>query len=194
MASCRISNTDAKSSNRIWSSLTAFGFRFVVEHRPYEDRKPIDIVRILGGLREHLRFFHTVDPAIMRKRGYRGPRCQERCQAQGHVHRAVARRHAALRHHDRHRGLHRQRRRQSQLLRAPMRTPTWICRRASISKPRFSTRPMRRGCSSRSSRNAAYVVKPIAHRRQHRSLSADRARAARDALAARGARAHASSA
>jgi DNA repair photolyase len=69
---CRISNTDDQIIQKIRSSLTAFGFRFVVEHRPYEDRKPIDVVRIIGGLREHLRFFHTVDPAIMRKRDIAG--------------------------------------------------------------------------------------------------------------------------
>ena len=33
----------------------------------YEDRKPIDVVRLTGGLREHLRFFHTFGPAISRK-------------------------------------------------------------------------------------------------------------------------------
>jgi len=34
--------------------------------------KPIDVVRLAGGLREHLRFFHRVDPAIVRKRDVAG--------------------------------------------------------------------------------------------------------------------------
>src|SRR5262249_40197765 len=34
----------------------------------HTSRHPTDVVRMLGGLREHLRFFHTVDPAITRKR------------------------------------------------------------------------------------------------------------------------------
>ena len=34
--------------------------------------EPIDVVRIIGGLAEHLRFFHTVDPAVTRKRDIAG--------------------------------------------------------------------------------------------------------------------------
>ena len=34
--------------------------------------KPINVIRLTGGLREHLRFFHTVDPAITRKRDIAG--------------------------------------------------------------------------------------------------------------------------
>src|SRR5205823_2073830 len=41
--------------------------RSVIEHIHHDDRKPIDVVRLKGGLREHLRFFHTVCPAISRK-------------------------------------------------------------------------------------------------------------------------------
>jgi DNA repair photolyase len=63
----RISNTDPEIIGWIGSCLRAFDFRFVVEHRHHEDRKPIDVVRMTGGLREHLRFFHTVSPAITRK-------------------------------------------------------------------------------------------------------------------------------
>lgn len=63
----RISNTDMAIIGQIGACLKAFNFRFVVEHAHYEERKPIDVVRITGGLREHLRFFHTVTPAITRK-------------------------------------------------------------------------------------------------------------------------------
>ena len=34
--------------------------------------KPLTVIRLLGGMREHLRFFHTVDPAISRKRSIPG--------------------------------------------------------------------------------------------------------------------------
>src|SRR5256886_1513514 len=63
----RISNTDPEIIGWICACLRAFNFRFVVEHIPFETRKPIDNVRLTGGLGEHLRFFHTVSPAISRK-------------------------------------------------------------------------------------------------------------------------------
>jgi DNA repair photolyase len=64
----RISNADAQIIDHIDQALREFNFRFVVEHVAHEVRKPRYIVRVLGGLREHLRLFHTVDPAITRKR------------------------------------------------------------------------------------------------------------------------------
>jgi DNA repair photolyase len=48
------------------------GFKFAIEHLKRYVNKPIRVVRVVGGLREHLRFFHTVDPAIMRKRNIVG--------------------------------------------------------------------------------------------------------------------------
>jgi DNA repair photolyase len=68
----RISNTDAEIISWIARCLRDFNFGFVVEHVHHEIRKPIDIVRLIGGLREHLRFFHSVDPAIVRKRDISG--------------------------------------------------------------------------------------------------------------------------
>jgi DNA repair photolyase len=68
----RIANTDRRIVNQICESLRHFGFAFVVEHKPFETRKPIDYVRVVGGLKEHLRFFHTMDPAITRKRDISG--------------------------------------------------------------------------------------------------------------------------
>jgi DNA repair photolyase len=64
----RISNTDADIIRWITGSLRIFSFRFVIEHIHRDPGKPIDVVRILGGLKEHLRFFHVFDPAILRKR------------------------------------------------------------------------------------------------------------------------------
>jgi DNA repair photolyase len=68
----RISNTDPEIIRWIGESLQTLNLRFIVEHVHREAGKPLDTVRLLGGLREHLRFFHTVDPAIMRKRDIAG--------------------------------------------------------------------------------------------------------------------------
>jgi DNA repair photolyase len=63
----RISNTDAEIVSTITRSLLHFGFIFQIERRTPEGRKPIQTVRICGGMGEHLRFFHLIDPAIRRK-------------------------------------------------------------------------------------------------------------------------------
>jgi DNA repair photolyase len=68
----RICNTDYQIINRIRDALRTFGFSSTVEHRPQESRKCVNVVRMLGGLREHLRFFHLVGPAISRKCDLRG--------------------------------------------------------------------------------------------------------------------------
>jgi len=64
----RIFNTDPAIIHQITSSLLRFGFAFTIENRLTANGKRLQCVRLLGGLREHLRFFHTVDPAITRKR------------------------------------------------------------------------------------------------------------------------------
>jgi DNA repair photolyase len=63
----RIPNTDTEIIGWISRCMKIFGFTFVVEHLPFTHRKPVDVVRLTGGLKEHLRFFHTVHPAITRK-------------------------------------------------------------------------------------------------------------------------------
>jgi DNA repair photolyase len=63
----RIFNTDPEIITWICESLQVFGFGYKVEHRHRTLTKPIDVVRVTGGLREHLRFFHSVEPAITRK-------------------------------------------------------------------------------------------------------------------------------
>jgi len=63
----RICNTDREIIDWIMRSLGAFGFSFVVEHLAFTDRKSMHVVRVTGGLREHLRFFHSFRPAITRK-------------------------------------------------------------------------------------------------------------------------------
>lgn len=68
----RISNTDRDIIRCVESSLRAFDFEYVVEHVERQVTKPIDVIRLLGGLRERLRFFHLMDPAISRKRDIAG--------------------------------------------------------------------------------------------------------------------------
>ena len=63
----RISNTDSEIISQIGQSLDELGFRYVLEHVHRERLKPIDVMRVVGGLQEHLRFFHSTDPAISRK-------------------------------------------------------------------------------------------------------------------------------
>jgi DNA repair photolyase len=66
----RITNTDTAIIGKITQALALFDFDFVVETRRREP--PVHDVRIRRGLREHLRFFHLVDPAITRKRSIEG--------------------------------------------------------------------------------------------------------------------------
>jgi DNA repair photolyase len=64
----RICNTDTAIIDQITSCLRRFGFVFTIETKLTINAKLLQHVRLLGGLREQLRFFHTVDPAITRKR------------------------------------------------------------------------------------------------------------------------------
>jgi len=68
--SLRIPNTDAAIVDWTVSSLMSLGFDCAVE--PSTRPKGPRCVRLRGGLREALRFFHTVDPAITRKRSIEG--------------------------------------------------------------------------------------------------------------------------
>jgi DNA repair photolyase len=62
----RISNTDIELIDRTHLYLRKLGFSAAVEG-PYGPSR-VMYLRIRGGVREHMRFFHTVDPAISRKR------------------------------------------------------------------------------------------------------------------------------
>lgn len=64
----RISNTDSSIIEWIGRSLDELGFRYCIEHVNRMTGKPVRVVRLDGRLREQLRFFHTTDPAISRKR------------------------------------------------------------------------------------------------------------------------------
>jgi DNA repair photolyase len=66
----RISNTDPRIIAEIESCLRRLRFMYVVERT--KTQNPVTVVRLIGGLPEKLRFFHTVDPAITRKRTFEG--------------------------------------------------------------------------------------------------------------------------
>ena len=68
--SLRISNTDPGIIEQISSALKRLGFKYRIE--PSSRPNGLTAVRLLGGLGEVLRFFHTVDPAITRKRDISG--------------------------------------------------------------------------------------------------------------------------
>ena len=66
----RISNTDPQIIEAATRSLTFFGFDYMLE--PSGRPNGLVGVRLRGGLREVVRFFHTVDTAITRKRSING--------------------------------------------------------------------------------------------------------------------------
>ena len=66
----RISNTDDELIEWTTACLRRFGFAFEVEDRALPNR--LREVRLRGGLPQVLRFFHTTDPAITRKRSIEG--------------------------------------------------------------------------------------------------------------------------
>jgi DNA repair photolyase len=68
--SLRIANTDAAIIRTTAWCLRRLGFAFRLERTAHANG--LVNVRLLGGLREALRFFHTVDPAITRKRVFEG--------------------------------------------------------------------------------------------------------------------------
>jgi len=66
----RIANTDPEIISRTAAALASLGFAYEAERT--EGRNGLVILRLRGGLREVLRFFHTVDTAITRKRSIDG--------------------------------------------------------------------------------------------------------------------------
>jgi len=70
--SLRIGNTNTALIDCTVRCLTRFGFSIALERRRILTHKPIIDIRLVGGLREHLRFFHTVGTAIGRKRSIHG--------------------------------------------------------------------------------------------------------------------------
>lgn len=68
----RIPNTDSEIIRYLTIGLERFGFKYRIEHIANNRQKPMQVIRLLGGLQEVWRFFHTFDPAILRKRCIEG--------------------------------------------------------------------------------------------------------------------------
>ena len=66
----RMCNTDRAIIGWTIACMYALGFKVVVE--PPTRANGLRVIRLRGGLREALRFFHTTDPAITRKRSIEG--------------------------------------------------------------------------------------------------------------------------
>src|SRR4051794_19994923 len=66
----RISNTDPEIIDWTVWSLRRLGFKTITEDR--RRANGMKVIRLLGGLRERIRFFHATDPAITRKRDFAG--------------------------------------------------------------------------------------------------------------------------
>jgi DNA repair photolyase len=66
----RVSNTTPEIIQWTTKALEALGFEYVLE--PRNNPNGIVVVRMRGGLREVMRFFHTTGPAITRKRSIEG--------------------------------------------------------------------------------------------------------------------------
>jgi DNA repair photolyase len=66
----RVSNTDPEIIAWAAKALAALGFDYVLE--PSNRASGLVVVRLRGGLKEVMRFFHTTDPAITRKRSIEG--------------------------------------------------------------------------------------------------------------------------
>ncbi|WP_219632561.1 intein-containing Rv2578c family radical SAM protein [Haloechinothrix aidingensis] len=63
----RVWSTDDEIITEVCLGLKCFGFDYTVEG--CADRPSMRVVRLTGGPRERLRFFHTTDPAVTGKRG-----------------------------------------------------------------------------------------------------------------------------
>lgn len=68
----RISNPDEQMLQYFAQGCSHFGFPLVIENSGCTHGRLAGSIRLTGGLREHLRFFHLTDPAIVRKRDIAG--------------------------------------------------------------------------------------------------------------------------
>jgi DNA repair photolyase len=66
----RVSGTDPEIIAWITRALDCLGFGYAVERT--QRAKELTVIRLRGGLKEAMRFFHTTDPAITRKRSIDG--------------------------------------------------------------------------------------------------------------------------
>jgi DNA repair photolyase len=66
----RVTNTDPEILDWTGKALASLGFDYAVE--PTDRPNGLTYIRLRGGLKEAMRFFHTTDPAIMRRRSIDG--------------------------------------------------------------------------------------------------------------------------
>ena len=78
----RIANTDEQIIGVARSILRGLGFDVATETHARTRNKPLQYLRIRGGLREHLRFFGVCDPSIARKRDICGQAVKSRADLQ----------------------------------------------------------------------------------------------------------------
>ncbi|MBO2454117.1 intein-containing Rv2578c family radical SAM protein [Actinomadura barringtoniae] len=76
----RISNTDPQILHQIQTCLWRLGFECTKEASSPDREKPVCTIRLLGGLRARLRFFHLTDPVITRKRIIDGMAVKAECR------------------------------------------------------------------------------------------------------------------
>ena len=76
----QIPTADAEIIAWIRESLQVLGFRYTIERQSRAAAEPIHAVRLSGGLREHLRFFHSCDPAITGKMDISGQAIKNQAQ------------------------------------------------------------------------------------------------------------------
>ncbi|HEX7004001.1 MAG TPA: PA0069 family radical SAM protein [Trueperaceae bacterium] len=68
----RIHNSDDGIISAVCTALDSLGFSWTIDSRMNPNGKNLRAIRITGGLRTHLRFFHMTGPAIARKRSIEG--------------------------------------------------------------------------------------------------------------------------
>lgn len=78
----RITNTDDRMLEATHTSLEALRFDLVRDVPGRGTNKPVQSLRLQGGLREHLRFFGNCDPAITRKRCIAGQAIKSKADLQ----------------------------------------------------------------------------------------------------------------
>lgn len=68
----RIGITGLQAMDWICRCLRQLDFRFAIEKSAKDCARPIDVLRLVGGLPEQLRFLHSIDPAVGRKLDIQG--------------------------------------------------------------------------------------------------------------------------
>jgi DNA repair photolyase len=76
----RITNSDTQILAATDAALKEFGFRMTYDVECQPKNRVVKVIRLQGGLREQLKFFHTVAPAIARKLNLEGRALKSSCK------------------------------------------------------------------------------------------------------------------